>query len=405
MGATHRKLDLTGERTDLGEGANRFVGIAGTLGVLGLLASGVLGFTGGADPARFYQSYLVAFVYFLSLTLGALFFVLIQHLTRAGWSVVIRRIAEGFAANALLLAVLAAPVVLGMGHLYEWTSAEAMAHSPLLAGKAPYLNRTFFVIRLAIYFLVWIGLSQYFFSRSVRQDATGDATITSAMQKVSAPAMFLFAITLTFASFDLVMSLEPEWFSTIYGVYFFSGSMLGFMSLLPIVSFLLQRSGRLSNVISIDHYHDIGKLMFAFLVFWGYIAFSQYMLYWYANIPEETVWFLRRQTGEWRAFSWFMLLGHFLVPFLALISRIPKRQKGALALGAVWMLFIHYADIYYLAMPHASEGKLPLHLLDLTCFVGIGGLWFAAFANRMRGHALVPTKDPRLSESLAFENF
>jgi hypothetical protein len=271
--------DLSGEHTQLGDAPNRIVSIAGSLGVLGLVASGVLGFTGGADPARFYLSYLVAFMFFLSLTLGALFFVLIQHLTRAGWSVVIRRFAEGFAANSFLMAVLAMPILLGMGSLYEWTRPEAVAHSALLAGKAPYLNQTFFLIRLAVYFLVWIGLSQYFFSRSVRQDTTGDPALTSAMQRMSAPGMFLFAITLTFAAFDLLMSLEPEWFSTIYGVYYFSGSVLAFFSLLPIVSYFLQRSGRLSRLITTEHYHDMGKLMFAFLVFWAYIAFSQYMLY------------------------------------------------------------------------------------------------------------------------------
>jgi hypothetical protein len=224
------------------------------------------------------------------------------------------------------------------------------------------------------------------------------------MQKVAAPSMFLFAITTTFSAFDLLMSLEPSWYSTIFGVYFFSGSVLGFLALLPITSLLLQRSGRLVGVISTEHYHDMGKLLFAFVVFWTYIAFSQYMLYWYANIPEETVWFLKRQTGEWTTFSWFLLLGHFLVPFLALISRTPKRRPWVLSLGAGWLLLMHWADLYYLAMPRLSAETIPFHALDLTTFLAVGGFWVGVFAMRMRQHSLIPERDPRLPESLAFEN-
>jgi len=159
------------------------------------------------------------------------------------------------------------------------------------------------------------------------------------------------------------------------------------------------------NLITIEHYHDMGKFVFAFVVFWAYIAFSQYMLYWYANIPEETVWFLKRQTGQWEAWSWLLLLGHFIVPFLALISRIPKRRKETLIAGAAWMLFMHWVDIYYIAMPPTSEGRVPLSLLDLTAMLGVGGFFVASVATRLRDRSLVARRDPRLDESLAFENF
>jgi hypothetical protein len=406
MSESSQQVDLSGERLTLGS-ARGFLSKTGFgAGVFGILATVAAIFALGTEArSRALQSYLVAYCYFLSLTLGALFFVLIQHLTRAGWSVVVRRLAEGFTRTFVLLAVLILPIVLGMREIFEWTHPEVAAGSPLLQSKRFYLNTPFFLSRLAFYFAAWILLSEWLSRRSLEQDRTGDPAVTTRMQKVAAPSMFLFALTTTFVAFDLLMSLEWSWYSTIFGVYFFSGSVLGFFALLPLTSFLLQRSGRLTGVISTEHYHDMGKLMFAFVVFWSYIAFSQYMLYWYANIPEETAWFLQRQTGEWTAFSYFMLLGHFLVPFLALISRTPKRRPWALSLGACWVLLVHWADLYYLAMPRLSEGKVPFHILDLTTFVAVGGLWVGVFALRMRQHSLIPERDPRLPESLAFENF
>ncbi len=417
MSAHDQQVRLAPERIRLGDAAGAITRIAYPIGVLGLLASGYLGFMGSGDPDRFYVSYLVSFVFFLSITLGALFFVIVQHLTRAGWSVAVRRIAEGISTNALIMAMLFLPLLFGLSSLYEWMVPETVAHDHLLQKKAPYLNATFFYVRLVVYFGAWILLSSWFFRKSTEQDESGDPGLTSQMQKWSAPAMYLYAFTLTFGSIDLMMSLEPHWFSTIYGVYYFSGSALAFFSLVPILTWFLQRSGRLTGIISTEHYHDLGKLMFGFTVFWAYIAFSQYMLYWYANIPEETEWFLRRQTGQWTTLSWFMLLGHFVVPFLALISRVPKRRKGLLVVAAFWMLGVHWIDMYYLVVPHYAvelaehagnpelAGIVPFHLLDLTCFLGIGGLWIGAFANRMRNRALVPEKDPRLADSLAFENY
>lgn len=390
----------------VGAGAQSVATISAVVGLAGLAVAFFLGQRGGeATMKHFFPSYLVSFAYFLSLSLGALWFVLIQHLTRAGWSVVIRRIAEVVAANVILLAVLAVPIVIGARNLYAWLDPEIVAASPLLTRKAAYLNMNFFLIRLAVSFGTWILLSHWFLRKSVEQDRTGDPALTTVMQKVSAPGMFLFAITLTFTGFDLLMSLEAEWFSTMFGVYYFAGSVLGFFALLPIITTRLQAAGRLKNIVSTEHYHDMGKLVFAFTVFWTYIAFSQYMLIWYANLPEETFWFLRRQTGEWTNYSWFLLLGHFVVPFLALISRIPKRQPAVLALGAVWVLFMHYLDLYYIVMPHTSDGRVPFHPIDLACFVGMAGLFTSVIAFRLKNMALIPEKDPRLAESLAFENF
>ena len=224
------------------------------------------------------------------------------------------------------------------------------------------------------------------------------------MEKLAAPAMMLFALTTTFAAFDLLMSLYPHWYSTIWGVYYFAGSAVGFFAMMAITLNLMRRAGYLRRSVSAEHFHDVGKLMFAFVVFWAYIAFSQYLLIWYGNIPEETIWYLERQTGEWTWVSLGLLFGHFLLPFLFLISRYPKRRGQTLVLGAVWLLAMHWLDLYWMVMPQISPGKITLSLLDLLCFVGIGGVFLATAIWRMSRQALIPVRDPRLRESLQFEN-
>jgi hypothetical protein len=380
------------------------VRLAGGIGTA-LLAGSVLAafLVPGAGP-HFWRAYLVAFAYFLSLSLGALFFVILQHLTRSSWSVVVRRLAEAIAMNLGLLALLSAPLLLfGLRSLYPWADASA-AHDGLLRAKAAYLNIPFFAARIVLYFAFWYAAARFYFRRSVEQDATGDVALTLRMERWSGPSMVLFAIATTFAAFDLLMSLDPRWYSTIYGVYFFTGGLLGFFALLVFVSCVTQRTGRMSHMITTEHYHDLGKLLFAFTVFWAYIAFSQYMLIWYANIPEETGWYLRRQTGGWGAVGLLLLFGHFLVPFLALLARAPKRRKGFLVQAALLLLAMHGFDMYYLAVPDSGAGAFPPHPLYFTLFLGMAGLSIAAAGRRLARCSLIPEKDPRLKESIAFEN-
>lgn len=399
------RIEVTHDTQQFGALGTTVFRAAGLIGLVGLAASVGLGFAQGDGLDRFYHAYLVSYAYWLTLSLGALFFVLLQHLTRSGWSVVVRRIAEAFMGTLPLLAVLVLPIIAGSHALYEWTHADVEPGDSLLQWKKPYLNLTFFVARWIAYFVVWVGLSQYLWNRSRTQDRTGDPSLTLSMQWVSAPGMLLYAVTVTFAGIDLLMSLDPHWYSTIYGVYIFAGAVVGVLALLPVVLVLLQRAGRLTGTVTTEHYHDLGKLLFGFVVFWAYIAFSQYMLIWYANMPEETVWYLSRQTGDWTIVSLVLLFGHFVLPFLALVSRYPKRHKGLLAAAAVWLLAMHWVDVYWLAMPQAMpEGRVGLHWLDATCFVGLGGLWVAAAAYRLRAVPLVPQRDPRLPESVAFEN-
>jgi len=398
-------VEITRDELSLGSAGSRWFRIFGVAGVAGLGVAVLLaaGRTGGWD--RFFASYLVNFLYFLSLALGALVFVLLQHVTRAGWSVAVRRLAEGFAPNVFLpMAFAALPVLFGLHALYPWTETAALAHDPLLRAKSAWLNPGFFYARTAIYFTVWTTLSIWFHRRSTEQDVTGEPKLTSAMETASTAGLILFAFTVTFFAFDFVMSLTPHWYSTIFGVYFFAGCILGFFALLLVVSAAVQRAGKLVHAISTEHYHDMGKLMFAFIVFWAYIGFSQYMLMWYANLPEETVWYAARQTGSWTAVSLVLLFGHFLLPFLLLMSRNVKRRKALIVTGAVWILVMQWLDIYWLVMPAKTPAGFAPGASDVATFVGIGGLFFAAAVRRLGAHALAPVKDPRLSESLDFEN-
>jgi hypothetical protein len=396
--------ELQGERLRLDRGGSRGWLIPGVIGLLGLAAAAVMATSSPEGRTDFFHSYLANFMYFLSLALGGLFFVLISHLTRAGWNVTVRRLAEVVAWAVVPLAVLAVVILFGMHDLYEWSHAEVLAHDELLQKKQAWLDPTFFAIRLAIYFLVWGLLATYFLRQSRKQDESGDPSLTTRMERVAAPGMIAYALTVTFAAFDLLMSLTPHWYSTIYGVYYFAGCILGFFAQAPVLIAMLKRRGFLTRLITPEHSHDLGKLMFGFVVFWAYIAFSQYLLIWYGNLPEETVWYSAREQGVWVWISVVLLFGHFILPFLWLMSRYPKRKTATLLVGAVWLLIMHWVDVFYLVMPNARPDGVPFRLMDLACFVGIGGLFLAVVIWRLGRTNLIPVNDPRLDEALSFEN-
>jgi hypothetical protein len=403
MRDAHEQAELIPQQITLGDAGPRWALIAGAVGVVGVVTSLVIGLGGDVELEQFYRSFLVNYAFVLSLALGGLFFVLVTHLTRAGWSVALRRIAEVVAWTVLPLSLPALVVVFGMHELYEWTHGDVVAADELLQHKQPWLNTKFFVVRLAFYFLVWNVLAYVFLRRSVTQDRTGDAQITVQLEKFAAPGAIFYAMTVTFAAFDLLMSLTPHWYSTIYGVYYFSGGVVGFFSLVPVLLFTLQRAGKLTRLIHTEHYHDTGKLMFAFVVFWAYIAFSQYLLIWYGNLAEEAVWYEVRQTGPWLGLSLFLLFGHFILPFLWLMSRHPKRHRLVLSLAGVWLLAMHWLDLLYLVMPEIRPQQ-PIRLLDLTWLVGLGGFFLGVLFLRLGRVNLLPVKDPRLGESLGAEN-
>ncbi len=396
-------VDLGNEPRVLGERATSVVrgGLAAAaVGFAAALALGALSVQGWRG---FFFAYLHAWLYFASLALGALFFVMLQHLTNAGWSVVVRRLAEAMASTLPLLALLFLPIVAGVGELFHWSHAEAVAADPLLQWKSGYLNIPFFLVRCAFYLGVWAWLARFYVGRSLAQDTSGDVAHTVAMRRRAAPGMFLFAFTVTFAAFDLLMSLDPHWYSTMLGVYYFAGCAVGFFAALIVFTYLVQRAGFLRRAITREHYHDLGKLLFAFTVFWAYISFSQFMLMWYANIPEETLFYLHRQEHGWGWVGLALVVGHFLLPFLVLLSRGPKRRKGALAAAAGWLLVMHWLDLYWFVIPVGSE-HATVNWASLALTLGLGGALIARLLWGARSVSLVPEKDPRLLESLTFEN-
>ena len=355
-------------------------------------------------------SYLAAFMFVLSLALGGLFFTMIHHVARVGWSTVVRRLAEGAAMTLPFLALFLVPILIpgwGMESLYhEWVHPESGAHASHVAPKEPYLNYPFFVVRMVISFAILGGLAFYFFRNSVAQDASGDEQISRRMQKMSAPGVILFALIITVLAVDLLMTLIPTWYSTIFGVYYFAGTFMSFFGFLIVFSVWLQRNDRLGKVITAEHYHDMGKFMFAFTVFWAYIAFSQYMLIWYANIPEETQFFRPyHDNPSWGAASWLLILGHFIIPFVGFMSRAIKRRKHLIAIWACWMMFMHWFDLFWLTGPRWSPERVPFGLMSITCLIGMVGVFIALTGYTLRSCSLVPERDPRLHDSLAFENF
>jgi hypothetical protein len=379
--------------------------ILGAVGALALAASLGLGLSGGLDKGQaFFASYLVSFLFWLSLALGALIFVLIQYATRAGWSVVVRRLAEHAMGTMPLFALLFLPIALGVHQLFHWTHAEAVATDALLQHKSPYLNTGFFYGRAVLYLAIWAALAWWFRRKSLAQDESRDPVVTRRLQSLSAPAIVVYALTSTFAAIDWIMSLDPHWYSTIFGVYFFAGCFLGIHALLILLCLGLQKRKLLPGVVTFEHYHDLGKMLFAFVVFWAYIAFSQFMLIWYANIPEETVWYAHRLVPGWRGVTVALAVGHFALPFLVLLLRDIKRQRVGLGLAALWLLAVHYLDLFWLVMPNFQHHGAHLGLFDLLTFVGIGGLFLAFLGRLMSQGALVPKGDPRLVESLSFEN-
>ena len=372
-------------------------------GVGVLIVAAVIALFGDSAITRFSAGYLVAFMFFLSISLGAMFFVILHYLVGSTWSVAIRRVAELLMAPITLLGVLSLPILvpllLGGAELYSWNNAELRVTDPLVAGKTPYLNAPFFVLRCMIYFAAWAGISAYFSRLSRRQDEVPGPELTERMRRSSGPAMLAFAVTVNFAAFDLLMSLDPHWFSSIFGIYFFAGCAVAIFAALPIVLFVAQRYGRMCTEVTVEHYHDLGKLLFGFTCFWGYIAFSQYILIWYANIPEETFWYAARQEGVWAAISLALILGHFVLPFFGMMSRKVRRNRTVLVGWACVLLLMHWVDLIWLVLPSVKVGP---GIVQLLCFIGLGSLWVATVLREMIASRLVPLGDPSLPDSIRF---
>jgi hypothetical protein len=366
-------------------------------------------------------SYLTALIYGITLAVGCLFFVLIQHLCRAGWSVVVRRIAELVMVMIIPLAVLFLPILgsllFGEGTLYRWDDPNYATehHLPMAvwAEKTRWLAPGWFTLRAIVYFAIWSGLALFFYRGSVAQDASGDKAVTNRLQYWSGPAVMAFSLTTTFAAFDWVMSLAPMWFSTMFGVYLFAGSILAAHCVITVGAYMLQKQGALRDEVTVEHYHDLGKYMFGFVFFWTYISFSQYLLIWYGNIPEETHWFYHRQLGSWKTLSLVLVFFHWMLPFAGLMSRHVRRNPTLLFAWAVYLLVVHFIDIYWMIMPEsrptegAEVGTIGGHvgvLSSILCGAGMLALLTGLVLRLASQTKVVAVRDPRLRESIAFEN-
>jgi hypothetical protein len=275
----------------------------------------------------------------------------------------------------------------------------------VLEKKAWYLNPAFFWGRAGVYFIIWIWLAWFFFTKSTQQDQSKDPQLTVQMQRRAPVATILFGFSLTFAMFDWVMSLEPTWYSTIFGVYFFAASTVAIFALLIVTCLGLRAAGLLGEAVNVEHFHDLGKMMFGFVVFHAYIGFSQMMLIWYASIPEELTFYHHRwHGGGWKGVSMLIVIGHFAVPFVFLMSRHIKRRLPLLGFGAAWLLVMHVVDIYWFVMPNFLPGRFVMHWMDLAALMAVGGVYFGFVFWLMKRYPLIPIGDPRLGRALRFQN-
>lgn len=353
------------------------------------------------DKERIWQSFLTNFFYFTSLALGGLFFTAIQYVTKAGWSATVRRIAESLSAF-LPFAVVAALliVVFGSHSLYEWLHADVVAKDLILQKKQAYLNMPFWVTRTAVFFAIWMVFQKLIVGNSLKQDSTGNEGLTHKNVVYSILFLLLFALSYSLFSVDFLMSINPHWFSTIFGVYCFAGLFQSTLSLITIIAIKLMDRGLVKNVITEEHLHDLGKFMFAFTVFYAYIAFSQFMLIWYANLPEETIFYAHRAQGGWMAISFSLLAFKFVVPFLMLLPRAAKRDKNHLVRVGVLILVMQWVDIYWLAYPNFNDGQVVFSYQEVGLFLGFLGVFIYAVTRFLSKNSIVAVKDPYLQESL-----
>lgn len=354
------------------------------------------------DRERAWHAYLVSFFYFTCLAMGGLFFTAIQHMASAGWSVNIRRFAEALTAFIPYLIVLGLPIVFFAGKdLYLWLDAEKVAADPILMGKAAYLNKTFFAIRFVLFVGVWAFFAKKIVGFSLQQDNDGKDEWTSQALKWSVIFALVFALSFSFFSVDFLMSLEPHWFSTIFGVYCFAGMFQSTLALLCLISLFVIHKGWARGLVTIEHVHDLAKYTKAFTVFWAYIAFSQFMLIWYANLPEETIFYLHRSHGGWLFISVGLIVFRFVVPFLALLPRWAKRTPSHLASVCVLILVMQYVDLYWLVYPNYSNEFVAFSWMEIGAFVGFLGGFGLVVTQFLAKYNLLPIKDPRRSESNA----
>ncbi|MDD5543166.1 MAG: hypothetical protein PHX83_08325 [Acidobacteriia bacterium] len=357
-------------------------------------------FAGGRNPDQFFRSYLFAYLFWIGIAIGSAEVVMLQHLVGGQWGLALRRPLESGARTLWLMAILFVPLVFGVRHLYLWAQPQALAQSEELRRQSFYLNMPFFFVRVAFYFAIWLLFTYLLTKWSQDQDRQADPALGTKFQVLSGPGLVLFGLTVTFASVDWVMSLEPRWTSTIYGLIFIVGQVLSTLAFMIIVVMLLSRRKPLSDLLSAKVRLDLGNLMLTFVILWAYMAVSQLIIIWSGNLQDEIPWYLRRTAGMWGNVAIFLALFHFFIPFLLLLSRDVKRRGWLLGAVAGMILFVNLVDTFWLVEPGLLRNGFRIHALDLATVIGVGGLWVAFFIRCLKQYPLVPPNDPRWAESL-----
>ena len=364
-------------------------GVAAALSIVGLLL----------DGDQFFRSYLVGWLTWLSVALGCLAILLIDHLAGGRWGIIVRRAMEAAASTLPILGLLMLPLLAGLPSVYAWARPEVVAADPLLQHKSAYLDTGFFIARAVLYFVIWSGSAAILVRLSRRQDTDGDPLIAQRMRTLAAPFLGLLALAATFGSFDWLMSLDAHWFSSLYGVYFLGGvGVAGFAFLILIATWLAGREP-LGPLFTRTYFHDYGKFLLAFVMLWTYFAVSQLLIIWSANLPEEITWYLDRRDGGWLWVSIAIALLHFALPFLILLSADVKKKAGRLAAIALLLVAMRWVDLYWQAAP-SFHPEVTIHWLDLTTVAAVGGLWLAVYFRRLGKHPLLPVNAPRAAEVL-----
>lgn len=371
-------------------------------GMMAAVAGAVLAGVGFAMTGldRFYEAYLVAWVFWTGLGLGSLALLMVHHLTGGAWGVVIRRILEAATRTLPVMAILGLPILAGMGHLYHWTHADVVASDPVIADKVAYLNVPFFIGRYVFYFAVWSFLAMRLSAWSAEQDRTGDPALSDKMMRLSGGGLLVFGLTVTFAVVDWTMSVNPHWFSTMWGLLYVVGQGLSALAFAIFMLARLSKERPMDHVVNSSHFHDLGKLLFAFIMLWAYLSFSQYIIIYSANTQEEIPHYWVRAQNGWQWVGWTLVVFHFILPYVLLLARDVKRDWSRVSKIALWIVGIRLVDYYWHVAPEFHQDGLSVGLIDVALPIALGGIFVMLFAMQLKGRPLLPLQDAGLAKAL-----
>lgn len=366
--------------------------------IIGMLAMILCGIGWFSRPVEFYQSYLFAYVFWIGIAIGSTEVLMLHHLVGGYWGLAIRRLLEAGSRTIWLMVILFVPLLFGLRHLYLWAQPAVVAKDIKLQQQGFYLNVPFFLARMAIYFATWLFIAYLLNRWSAQQDRTGDSSLSRRFEALSGPGIVLYGLMVTFGFIDLVMSLEPHWSSSIYGMIFIVGQVLTTISFTIVVAMLLVNRKPLSDVLSPRIFHDLGNLLLTFVILWAYMAVSQLIIIWSGNMQDEIPWYLRRTAGGWAVVAVVLSIFHFAVPFLLLLSRNVKRKARALGLVAALVLVMHIVDTFWLIEPALRGHQAQIHWTDFAAVIGVGGLWVGCYVWHLKSRPLLPMQDPHFEE-------